>query len=1530
MEKKHVFSLRKSKIGAVSVLLGAVFLFAGGHQVAANDLAGDNLTTTEVVTATEATIIENTPQESPQIELLETNRDTGLTDSLNSSLPLSSDTNVDDSSTIFSESTNRLVSPGQDSSAAKTEDHATLSEPVSVSESLPVVAASAEAATVTGGNTEKPQNIDSNTIISVPETWETGYKGEGMVVAVIDSGLDIDHDTLRITDVSKAKYKSEEQMTQAMAAAGITYGKWYNDKVIFGYNYVDVNTLLKEADSDSHGMHVTGIATGNPSQPVGGELIYGVAPEAQVMFMRVFSDVHNRTGQALYTQAILDAVKLGADAINLSLGGANGVTVNVGEELNSAIAYARQSGVSVVIAAGNDGTFASGHSNPLATNPDYGLVGSPSTARDAISVASFNNTTIFSEVVQILGLEDRDDLNYGKSSFINPNASQKTFADNTAYELVYVGLGREEDFIGKDLSGKLALIKRGELTFTEKIANATANGASGVVVFNHTPGEGNINMSLDEAGKEIPSIFIPYEFGEALASDPTLKVMFKGEMDKMPNPTAGKISDFSSWGLSADGELKPDVAAPGGSIYAPVNDGKYANMNGTSMASPHVAGAAVLIKQYLKENYPSKTAQEIEALVKQLMMSTAKLHFAPETEAYTSPRQQGAGILDTKAAISTGLYATGNDDYSSITLGNVSDQFSFDVTIHNITDQDKTLSYVTHLNTDYVQDGYMTLFPLELAKIDGETITVGANSSKTIRISLDASAYTEELSQLMPNGYYLEGFVRFVDPADGADVISIPYVGFKGEFQNLDVVETPVYNLLTDGKGGVYFVPKEGEALPGDENFTGLLTGSTDLVFSNKNKRTDFEIKTLGTFDDGEGNFILKLDDNGQPRLAISPNDDGNQDSLVLRGVFLRSFNNLVASVYAAEDTELTTPLWQSVSSDGGKNFFSGDPKNEKSTIVYPTEFSGFDNDGNPLADGHYRYVLTYYPDVIGADRQSMSFDIIIDRQSPVITTATYEESSFKFTPRPVIEYGPSTIVRERVFYLVKDSEGDSSIIEREPNTGKLQLVDNRVYISKNEDNSYTLPLDLADLSDFYYTVEDFAGNLVWTKVEDLVSIGNDLGLVSVNLYDNDTKEPINVTHSFSVKDENGQLVTDLPRYGNEKNTVKLPFGTYTFDIFIYDTERSVLESSRSVVVELTEEASRQEANFYLSLLPKKALTVRFDQEVPDGTTVAIVGENGQIISLPVTRYNKTIFGKDVPVGSYTLLLTLPEGFDVLEDDSVTVSETGQSMKSLTLVNKTALMAALQDDLTQTPVYYNASQTSRTAYDEALKLALATLTGKNNQEALDYATQALLSAKAALDGKETDKSSLQLAFDEANSLVAEKDVVYQAASREIKDNFDKVRELVAAILSKDQATQEEVDAALADLDRARNNLDGTEQAPPAYQPQLTPQTDPLAEDKEELASLPPSVTTVAPLQPVETESVVKTIDIQNSSVTSEQDIKPSPVTDIPIGKVAKAQLLPKTGEKNLGVELYLIVALISFCYLKRSRPLVSKHKQSSQ
>lgn len=83
---------------------------------------------------------------------------------------------------------------------------------------------------------------------------------------------------------------------------------------------------MKEGIGDAHGMHVTGIAAGNPTQKAGDEYIYGVPPEARVIFLRVFSDLKNTTCPALYVRAIEDAVKLGADSTNLSLGSTTGST----------------------------------------------------------------------------------------------------------------------------------------------------------------------------------------------------------------------------------------------------------------------------------------------------------------------------------------------------------------------------------------------------------------------------------------------------------------------------------------------------------------------------------------------------------------------------------------------------------------------------------------------------------------------------------------------------------------------------------------------------------------------------------------------------------------------------------------------------------------------------------------------------------------------------------------------------------------------------------------------------------------------------------------------------------------------------------------------------------------------------------------------------------------------------------------------------------------------------------------------------
>ncbi|MGU8064047.1 S8 family serine peptidase [Streptococcus suis] len=1394
MKKKETFSLRKYKIGTVSVLLGAVFLFAGAPSVAADELT--SLVETKVEATVPDAIVSESASESPVVE--------ELVDTSVEATPTDVTTTDNEEETPGSEALENITNAEVETTQPAVETPVISEKKVEEEEKLSVAD---ETTAITNQEEAKPQNIDSNTIITVPKVWDSGYKGEGTVVAIIDSGLDVDHDVLHISDLSTAKYKSEKEIEAAKEAAGITYGEWFNDKVVFGYNYVDVNTVLKEEDKRSHGMHVTSIATGNPTQPVAGQLMYGVAPEAQVMFMRVFSDLKATTGAALYVKAIEDAVKLGADSINLSLGGANGSVVNMNENVTAAIEAARRAGVSVVIAAGNDGTFGSGHSNPSADYPDYGLVGAPSTARDAISVASYNNTTVGSKVINIIGLENNADLNYGKSSFDNPEKSPVPFEIGKEYEYVYAGIGQTSDFDGLDLTGKLALIKRGTITFSEKIANATAAGAVGVVIFNSRPGEANVSMQLDDTAIAIPSVFIPLEFGEALAAN-SYKIAFNNETDIRPNPEAGLLSDFSSWGLSADGELKPDLAAPGGAIYAAINDNDYANMQGTSMASPHVAGAAVLVKQYLQATYPTKSPQEIEALVKHLLMSTAKAHVNKETTAYTSPRQQGAGIIDTAAAISTGLYLTGEDGYGSITLGNVEDTFSFTVTLHNITNEDKTLNYSTQLTTDTVQNGLITLAPRLLAEIPGGKVTVKANSSTTVTINVDASSFAEELTGLMKNGYYLEGFVRFTDVADGGDIVSIPYVGFRGEFQNLAVLEEPIYNLIADGKGGFYFEPVTAQPNTVDisHHYTGLVTGSTELIYST-DKRSDFAIKTLGTFKNEAGYFVLELDESGKPHLAISPNGDDNQDSLAFKGVFLRNYTDLVASVYAADDTERTNPLWESQPQSGNKNFYSGDPKNPKSSIIYPTEWNGTDSEGNALADGKYQYVLTYSSEVPGAAVQTMIFDVIIDRESPVITTATYDETNFTFNPRPAIEKGESGLYREQVFYLVADASGVTTIPSLLEN-GDVTVSDNKVFVAQNDDGSFTLPLDLADISKFYYTVEDYAGNISYEKVENLISIGNEKGLVTVNILDKDTNSPVPILFSYSVTDETGKIVAELPRYAGDTSVLKLPFGTYTFDLFLYDTEWSSLAGETKAVVTISEENSTAEVNFYVTLKDKANLLVDIDALLPSGSTIQLVTADGQTIQLPNAKYSKTDYGKFVPVGTYTILPTLPEGYEFLEELDVAVLANQSNVKKLTLINKVALKELIAElaGLEETARYYNASPELQTAYAKALEDANARYANKHNQAQVDSALASLVAAREQLNGQATDKE--KLIAEVSNYTPTQANFIYYNAENTKQIAYDTAIRSSQLVLNQENVTQAVVNQALADLLAAKANLDG--------------------------------------------------------------------------------------------------------------------------
>lgn len=170
-------------------------------------------------------------------------------------------------------------------------------------------------------NRPEPEMSTSHDYIQSRQTWgDAKYKGEGMVVAVIDSGVDPAHKDFVLskeTDESLTKDKTESIIQENQLK-----GKYYTEKVPYGYNYYDLNdTILDLGPSASeHGMHVAGTVAANGDEKDGG--LKGVAPEAQVLGMKVFSNDPKfpSTYSDVYLAAIDDSIKLGADVLNMSLG----------------------------------------------------------------------------------------------------------------------------------------------------------------------------------------------------------------------------------------------------------------------------------------------------------------------------------------------------------------------------------------------------------------------------------------------------------------------------------------------------------------------------------------------------------------------------------------------------------------------------------------------------------------------------------------------------------------------------------------------------------------------------------------------------------------------------------------------------------------------------------------------------------------------------------------------------------------------------------------------------------------------------------------------------------------------------------------------------------------------------------------------------------------------------------------------------------------------------------------------------------
>ncbi|MFC4321900.1 S8 family serine peptidase [Litchfieldia salsa] len=374
-----------------------------------------------------------------------------------------------------------------------------------------------------------------------------------------------------------------------------------------GFDIVDgdndpMETKGSSRDQTLHGTHVAGIIAANGK-------LKGVAPEAEVIAYRALGPGGIGTSDQVIA-AIDKAIEDKVDIINLSLGNnVNGPDWPTSLALNKAT----EEGIIAVTSSGNSG-------------PDVWTVGSPGTATKAISVGASTPPLKVPSIT--IGIEDKE------IDMMEMQGSKPWFLKKQ-YSLVSAGLGDKSDF-KQNVRDKIVLLKRGTITFTEKALNAQVAGAKGVLIYNNVKGDfaGALEIQLD-----IPVASISKEEGEWLKK----QLKKKNTMIKTTyHDVRDTIASFSSRGpVTNTWEIKPDVVAPGVAINSTIPKG-YTELQGTSMAAPHVAGAAALIKQA----HPNWTPEQVKAS----LMNTAKLLTDENNELY-EPYEQGAGRIQVIEAI---------------------------------------------------------------------------------------------------------------------------------------------------------------------------------------------------------------------------------------------------------------------------------------------------------------------------------------------------------------------------------------------------------------------------------------------------------------------------------------------------------------------------------------------------------------------------------------------------------------------------------------------------------------------------------------------------------------------------------------------------------------------------------------------------------------------------------------------------------------------------------------------------------------